>query len=137
MESHRTDPRSIVMHAVRALLAMALGVFFIRVGLLHFTDTDWFAPIVPHILGCSRFWVLLSGVIEIVLGVGLIIPASQKPSAAATAIFVVLVYPANLNMWINNLSLGDGTTLTLWGHVIRLALQMIAIAFCLWIARKR
>ena len=117
------------MYAVRALLAMALGVFFIRVGLLHFTDTDWFEPIVPPILGFSRFWVHLSGVIEIVLGVGLIIPASQKPSAAATALFLVLVYPANLNMWINGIPL-NGNKFPAWAHILRMFAQfgMIAIA---------
>jgi hypothetical protein len=40
-------------------------------------------------------------------------------------------------MWINNLSLGDGTTLSFQGHLIRLLVQMTAIGLCLWLSRNR
>ena len=86
--------------------------------------------------GTPRFWVLLSGAVEALLGIGLIIPFLRKWSAKATAIFLVLIYPANLNMWINDLSLGDGTKLSPSGHLIRMLVQLTAIAVCLWIFRK-
>ena len=86
--------------------------------------------------GTPRFWVLLSGAVEALLGIGLIIPFLRKRSAKATAIFLVLIYPANLNMWINDLSLGDGTSLSPSGHLIRMLVQLTAIAVCLWIFRK-
>ena len=123
-------------HLLWHLASLALGAFFIRIGFLHFTDPSWFEPIVPNMPGTPRFWVLLSGAVEVVLGTGLIIPFLRKWSAKATAIFLVLIYPANLNMWINDLSLGDGTSLSPSGHVIRMLAQMTAIAGCLWISRK-
>lgn len=86
--------------------------------------------------GTPRFWVLLSGAVEVLLGTGLIIPFLRRWSGIASALFLVLIYPANLNMWINDLSLGDGTSLSPSGHLIRMLVQLTAIAVCLWIFRK-
>jgi len=83
---------------LRRILATVFGIFFLYTGLLHFTDTDWFEPIVPSILGSPPFWVLASGVAEILLGFGLILPQTKEISGYAAAAFLVLIYPANLYM---------------------------------------
>ena len=119
------------------VVPIALGLFFLKVGIMHFTDPEWFEPIVPKIAGSARFWVLISGAAEIILGIGLIIPRLRKWGGYGTAVFLILVYPANLNMWINDLKLGDGTSLSSTGHIIRLLIQVVAIAACIWIARKK
>ena len=120
---------------LRPVFAIPFGLFFCNVGILHFTDTSWFEPIVPSILGSATFWVLISGIAEIVLGLGLIFPASREFSAKLTALFLILIYPANLNMWINDIELGDGASLSPEGHIIRLIAQITMILLNLWIAR--
>ena len=60
------------------VLAFGLGFFFINVGIMHFTDVEWFTPIVPEILPWSpEFWVIISGIPEILCGIGLIIPQTR------------------------------------------------------------
>ena len=59
----------------RGLFAILGGSFSVYVGVLHFTDTEWFEPIVPPFLGSAEFWVIASGVVEILVGVILIIPS--------------------------------------------------------------
>ena len=49
----------------RDLFAILGGSFFVYVGVLHFTDTEWFEPIVPPFFGSAKFWVILSGIVEI------------------------------------------------------------------------
>ena len=120
---------------LRPVFAIPFGLFFCNVGILHFTDTSWFEPIVPSILGSATFWVLITGIAEIVLGLGLIFPASREFSAKLTALFLILIYPANLNMWINDIELGDGASLSPEGHIIRLIAQITMILLNLWIAR--
>ena len=137
MKSDTTNWLQISIRLVHTIVALALGVFLIRVGVLHFTSPNWFAPIVPNILGPPLVWVFVSGAAEILLGIGLIAPSTRNASALATAAFLVLVYPANLNMWINDLSLGDGTSLSPLGHFIRLLAQLTAIALCLWLSLKQ
>ncbi len=132
----KEPPPSKILRIIEHIVPIALGLFLIKVGIMHFTEPDWFEPIVPKIPGSAKFWVYISGAAEITLGIGLIIPLLRKWSGYATAAFLILIYPANLNMWINNLELGDGTSLSPTGHFIRLIIQVLAVAGCIWISRN-
>jgi uncharacterized membrane protein len=105
---------------------------FINVGIGHFLDPEWFEPIVPTILGYATFWVLVTGVMEVVLGFGLIIPRTRKYAGLFMAIFLIGVYWANLNMWINNVPLEGKTFENKW-HVLRLMAQLLMISVALWV----
>ena len=126
-----------MLKIVRTISALIFGIFLINVGILHFTDTTWFEPIVPDFLGFPTFWVIISGIAEIVLGIGLIVPKSREIAAKCTAVFLVMIYPANLYMWIYNIKLGDGTYLSGVGHVLRLFAQIFMIVLNLWISRQK
>ena len=113
-------------------LSTILGLLFVNVGIAHFTETKWFEPIVPEALGDPTFWVLITGVIEIGLGLGLVIPLTRRYSALLMAIFLVAVYWANLNMWINDIPIDDNTFEPIW-HILRLIGQLVMIAVALWV----
>ena len=119
---------------LRGVLSIAGGAFFIYVGIMHFTDTSWFEPIVPPVFGSATFWVLASGVAEVLVGIGLIIPRTRRVSGYASAALLMLLYPANLYMWVFDVELGDGASLSPTGHVVRLMLQIGGIILSLWIA---
>jgi len=123
-----------IANLVKSLSAIVGGSFFFYVGVLHFTDTSWFEPIVPPIFGSATFWVLVSGVAEIAVGIGLILPNTRKKAGYASAILLVMLYPANLYMWIYDVELGDGASLSPTGHIVRLCLQIGGILLSLWIA---
>ena len=129
------NPHSIA-NLVKSLSAIVGGSFFFYVGVLHFTDTSWFEPIVPPIFGSATFWVLVSGVAEIAVGIGLILPNTRKKAGYASAILLVMLYPANLYMWIYDVELGDGASLSPTGHIVRLCLQIGGILLSLWIAEE-
>ena len=118
----------------RQIFSILGGMFFIYAGVMHFTDTSWFEPIVPPMFGSATFWVLASGVVEIIVGLGLIIPKTREISGFASAILLIVLYPANLYMWIGDIELGDGASLSPTGHVIRLLFQIGGIMLSLWIA---
>ena len=115
------------------ILTVVFGGMYINVGVQHFTNTVWFEPIVPAILGDAAFWVYVTGVIEIALGVGLIIPQTRRYAGLASAAFLVVVYWANFNMWVNNIAIGGKTYADFW-HVLRLVAQTGMIALSLLIA---
>ena len=69
----------------------------------------WFEPIVPVVLGDPTFWVLITGVAEIAIGVGSILPWTRRYAALGSLVFLVGIYSANLNMRVNNIPL-DGKT---------------------------
>ncbi|MED5319376.1 MAG: DoxX family membrane protein, partial [Candidatus Thermoplasmatota archaeon] len=72
-----------------ALASIAFGVMYVNVGVQHFTNTAWFEPIVPEIPGGPTFWVLITGVMEIAIGVGLILPLTRRIAAFCSMAFLV------------------------------------------------
>tara|TARA_Y100000766_G_scaffold284777_1_gene304598 strand:- start:4466 stop:4915 length:450 start_codon:yes stop_codon:yes gene_type:complete len=133
-----------ILKIVKGIFAFCGGSFFFYVGVLHFTDTSWFEPIVPPIFGSAKFWVLFSGVAEILVGLGLMISSLEilsssghyfsRKAGLSSALLLVMLYPANLYMWIYDIELGDGASLSPNGHIVRLLLQIGGIAISLWIA---
>ncbi|DAC34132.1 MAG: hypothetical protein CMB38_02370 [Euryarchaeota archaeon] len=117
----------------RTLVALALGGAFLWIGVQHFVDPVWFEPIVPNVLGAPRFWVLASGVAEVAVGLALIIPATRAYGGFACAVLLVVLYWANLYMWVENVPL-DGKTYANFWHVVRLLIQLAAIAASLFVA---
>ena len=122
-----------ILKLFRTLVAYLGGLFFIYVGVLHFVDTEWFNPIVPPWLGWPAFWVILSGIFEVVVGIALLIPKTRRNAALASALLLIAVYPANMYMWIYNVELGDGTSLTQVGHIYRLCAQIAGVLASFWI----
>ena len=128
----------------KGVSAIVGGCFLFYVGVLHFTDTKWFEPIVPPIMGYASFWVLISGVAEILVGLGLIISGFEiifdygtyyrERAGVSSALLLVLLYPANLYMWIYDVELGGGESLSPRGHIVRLLFQLGGIAVSLWIS---
>ena len=116
----------------KVTLSTVLGLFFVNVGIAHFTDTKWFEPIVPEVLGDPTFWVLITGIMEIGLGLGLVIPMTRRYSAMLMVMFLVAVYWANLNMWVNDIPIDDNTFEPIW-HILRLIGQLLMITVALWV----
>ena len=114
-------------------LACVFGGMYVNVGVQHFTNTAWFEPIVPAVLGDPTIWVLITGVMEIAIGVGLILPWTRRHAALGSMVFLVGIYWANLNMWVNNIPL-DGKTYAHHWHVLRLIAQlgMMGLSYAIW-----
>ena len=117
----------------RTVVALVLGGAFLWIGIPHFVDPEWFEPIVPNVLGAPRFWVLASGVAEVAVGLALIIPATRAYGGLACAALLVVLYWANLYMWVENVPLNGKTYANVW-HVVRLLIQLGLIAASLFVA---
>ena len=61
------------------------------------------------------------------------LPHSRRLAAIFLVVFLVLVYLANLNMWLNDIPF-NGTALSQNSHIIRLLVQVVLICTCLWLA---
>ena len=121
---------------IRLILAITYGSWFIYIGIQHFLDPDWFEPIVPKIIGYPLFWVYISGLFEIMLGILIIIPSSRRIASLGFIFFLVIVYWANINMWINDIEIGENR-LSQQGHVIRAIIQIILITIVAWIGKLK
>ena len=110
------------------------GLPFVIIGIDHFIDPSWYEPIVPEILGFPTFWVYASGIFEIALGAGLMLPRTRQISAYGIALMLVALYWANFNMWINDIAIGGSKFGTNW-HIMRAIIQAVLIIICLTIAK--
>jgi uncharacterized membrane protein len=118
---------------VRNLSANVLGVVFVLIGIDHFLRTAWYEPIVPELLGRPDVWVYLSGVAEIAFGALLLMQKHRRLAAKAIMAMLVVLYWANLNMWVNDIPLNGVRYGTGW-HIGRLSVQLLLIGFFAWIA---
>tara|TARA_X000001036_G_scaffold55921_2_gene45619 strand:+ start:10113 stop:10544 length:432 start_codon:yes stop_codon:yes gene_type:complete len=121
-----------VIEKLRFISSIILGIAFLKIGIDHFLDPQWFEPIVPEILGFPRFWVLASGAVEIVIGIMLIFPVTQKIGGKSCAILLIILYWANVNMWINDIPIGGQSFEGKW-HLLRLFIQLLLIGIALFI----
>jgi len=112
-------------------LCFALALFFLIAGIMHFVQDDAFVAIVPPLLPFPKFIVWVTGVMELILAVGLILPKYRKISGLLFAPYLLAVLPANIYMAMANIPLGDMTAspTMLW---VRVALQFPFIALILW-----
>jgi len=117
----------------RNLIGFFLGIPFIWIGCEHFIRPEIFDLIVPNYLGFPRFWTMASGVFEVLLGTGIMLPPCRRSTARFLTVFLVYVYLANLNMWLNDIPF-NGTALSQNGHIIRLLVQLVLICISLWLA---
>ncbi|MBL8911182.1 MAG: DoxX family protein [Archangium sp.] len=110
------------------ILKWILGLAMIGVGVLHFTSPKGFEAIVPKSLPAPRMLVYVSGVAEIAGGIGVLIPFTQVWAAWGLIALYVAVFPANINMAINDLPLGK-TKVPRWAQWARLPFQALFIAW--------
>lgn len=117
--------------AARYLMAVAM----MAVGVLHFLSPEGFVLIVPKALPFPLALVYVSGFFEVAGGVGLLVPRFRKAAAWGLIALFIAVFPANINMAVNRIALGE-TALSDWALWGRLPLQFVLIAWAWWLAKE-
>ena len=94
-------------HRRKEILRGVLAVSIIIVGITHFVRPEQYARIVPPQLPYPFELVYISGFFEILGGIGLLIPFVSVAAAWGLIALFIAVFPANINMTINNIPI-DG-----------------------------
>lgn len=120
----------------RVLLYLMAGLY-VFVGLQHLMDPSFFVAIVPPDLPGPEWLVLVSGLIEITLGVFLLEPRTRVFAAWGVIALLVAVYPANIHAALHNIGPpsgepGTGNAVVNW---VRLPFQFVFIAWAWWYTR--
>lgn len=115
--------------ALSARIAIATMFWFTAVG--HFAFTKGMSMMIPPIVPFKTSVIYLTGVFEIVLGIGLLIPRFQVLSGWALIAFLVLMLPGNVYAAMHHVNFQkgtfDGPGLTyLW---FRIPLQLLFIGW--------
>jgi len=105
-----------------------MSIFYINVGLKHFTDSEWFLYIIPpyfKFIGLEL--VYISGFFEILLGILLLLPKYRKIAAYGLILLLIAVYPANIYLAFNELPQTLINVSPFMASWVRLPLQFVLI----------
>ena len=108
------------------------ATLFVVAGIGHFVATDFYLRIMPPYLPWHRPLVLLSGVIEIALGVLLLVPRTSVFAAWCLIALLIAVFPANIHLYLHQ----EIWPLPPLVHLLRLPLQAVLILWAYAYTRR-
>ncbi len=127
-----------VLRRLKRPLLYLMAPAYVVAGVLHFVVPELYVQIVPPIFPAALALVYLSGLAEIAVGIGLLLPRTRQYAAWATVALLVAIFPANVYMATHGVVIdglpggGDPSAIVRWG---RLPLQGVLILWALWYTR--
>jgi uncharacterized membrane protein len=116
----------------QACALWALAVMLLLTASAHFTSTkEDLIKMVPPLFPFPRQLVFVTGLLEIVGAIGLLIPLVRPAAGICLALLLIALLPANIHAALNQLSLRGRATTPLW---LRVPLQLLFIGLALWAA---
>ena len=108
------------------LSIVLIAAIFVGGGVLHLVKPEAYLRMMPPWLPAAMALVLISGVFEIVGGVGVLVPATRVAAGWGLIALLVAVFPANVQMLLNARAT-HASALWMSGLVARLPLQAVMI----------
>ena len=125
------------MVLLKILAQIALGAFLLSAGLSHLDSnrTEFLAQVPTWLPLDADFVVIASGLVEIALGISLIASTFiftkyRKWVGLSVAIFFILIFPGNINQYVNQIDAFGLDTDT--KRLIRLFFQLPLVIWALW-----
>ena len=115
----------------RSSCRVFFALSFIAVGTSHFTAPQPFVSIMPAYLPWPLELVYISGIFEVSGGVGLLFPITRRVAAWGLIALLIAVYPANINMLVNDIYIGDMPR-ERWLLWARMPLQLLMALGVMW-----
>lgn len=125
-----------IMDYIKTFFRLLLGVFMTFAGFSHLTFNRLeFVAQVPTWIQFSPeftdFVVLASGVVEMILGIGMLFLYKHKGTVGILlALFYIAIFPGNLNQYFNHIDAFGLNTDS--ARLIRLFFQPVLIFLALW-----
>ena len=105
-----------------------MSLFYIFAGFNHFGKPWFYYRLIPPLLP-KKPVNIISGAAEVILGIGLLIPALSTWSAWGIIALLIAVYPANIYHLMQK---GAGMKVPIWALWFRLAFQGVFILWAYW-----
>jgi uncharacterized membrane protein len=120
----------------RTIIRLLLAGLFLITGTIHLHKPEFFLPVMPPWIPFHLPCILISGVFELLGGVGLLIPSRPIQILAGWGLTLLLfaVFPANIYMALAHVKVHDFPSQP-WVAWARLPLQPVLIVTVLWATR--
>jgi uncharacterized membrane protein len=120
------------MKLTKRLALLGLSLAFIAAGANHFVSPDFYLQMMPPYLPAHRELVIISGVFEILGGLGVLVPRLRSSAGWGLVLLLLAVFPANLHMALHPEQFPDIGSVALYA---RLPFQVLFIAWAYWATR--
>lgn len=116
------------MKTLLLIARVLLGIFITYGGINHFLNPAMYVPFIPSFLP-EALVNYGSGVLEIILGIGLFIPAYRQWAALGILLLMILFLPLHVwDVFAANPAIGSKSA-----AYIRLPFQFLFIAWAWWV----
>jgi uncharacterized membrane protein len=126
------DSMQLPKSRTKCFFLFLLSFFFTYAGFHHLFVPDFYVSIMPPWIPAHLALVYISGVFEIMGGIGVLIPRFRSLAGLGLVALLVAVYPANLYMAFNPQLFPDIPLVALY---VRLALQFVAFYWAYSVTR--
>ena len=128
----KTHDTSLYLYYFKIITIAMMSAFYIQIGIKHFTDPNWFMPIMPPFLPYHIELIYVSGGFEILFGLMLIFERTRFIAGWGLILLLIAVYPANLYLAFNTDVQKEMNISSFLASWIRLPLQFVFIALAYW-----
>ena len=112
-----------------------MSLLYVTVGIKHFTNTDFFVTIVPPIINWKKEAVLISGFIEVMLGVLLLFNQTRKLAAWGIILLLITVFPANIYLYISEFA-REIISISKYQALFRMPFQIPLMIIAYWHSKE-
>ena len=123
------------MKKIKTLTIYVLGIFYLNVGITHFTNPDFFLVIMPPYLYYQEFFVYLSGFFEILFGLMIVFKKTRYFGGMGLLFLLIAVFPANIYLY-QSAEAQEILNISKSGAFIRLFFQAPLIILAYWHANE-
>jgi uncharacterized membrane protein len=119
---------------IRFLVRILLAALFLFAGTVHLRDPALFMPVMPPVIPFPMACIIISGVFELLGGLGLLVPirSIQFLTGWGLTLLLLAVFPANIYMAVAHIKV-HGFPAHAWMAWARLPLQAVFMAGVLWV----
>lgn len=116
---------------MHALSLYAVAVLFVGTGVAHVLWPSVFVRIMPPYLPRPLLLIYLSGIAEVIGGLGVLVPALRVYAGWGLLLLLCAVFPVHVYMARHPEVFSD---IPLWALYLRLPLQFVLMAWVYWAA---
>lgn len=119
-------------HALALMLVVTASAHFVPDSVTVMPNHDDLVSMVPPFVPFAGAMVYLTGVLELLGALGLVVAATRRRAAVSLALLFVALLPANIYAAVEHIPFNGAEATPLWQRVPE---QVLYIGVALWIAR--
>ena len=112
-----------------------MSLLYVIVGIKLFINIDFFITIVPPFINWKKEVVILSGVIEIILGILLLFNQTRKLASWGIILLLIAVFPANIYLYLSEIT-RETLSISKNQALLRMPFQIPLIIISYWHSKK-